>query len=103
MRYVATASIAIRRISGVKSSRSSITPLVVERRRPGRKRLSRPRRLALDVGIGRHRAFLDQPDRLAGRPVEDEGESPGLVICATASMGRPSTVMSIRFGAAGSS
>ena len=50
--------------------------LVVERQRPGRKRLGRPRHLALDVRVGRHRALLDGPHRLAGHPVEDEREAP---------------------------
>ena len=49
--------------------------LILERRRSGRKRLCQRRHLARQVGLLRHRAFLDRPDRVAGDPVEQIGEA----------------------------
>ena len=50
-------------------------PWVLERRRPGRKRLRGRQHLALEVGVGLHRTLFDRPHRLAGGAIEDVGEA----------------------------
>ena len=74
--------------------------LDVERRRLGRKRLGLRRALAGHAG-GRHRPLLDRPHRFAGDAVEHVDE--GLLGHLRHRLDRacPSTVMSIRLGAAG--